>query len=138
MRADWCPTTGKPKGLFAANGILFNHEGQRRGETFVTRKITTAVARIAAGKQSHIYLGNLDAIRDCGYAKDYVLAMWMMLQAGEPDDYVIGTGESHSVCEFCNVVFGLIGFEADPFIRIDEAYFRPTEVDSLQADPSKA
>ena len=124
--------------MYACNGILFNHEGERRGETFVTRKITRAVARIVAGKQKHLYLGNLDARRDWGYAKDYVRAMWMMLQADEPADYVIGTGEAHSVREFCDVAFGLVGLDPDEYVRIDDAYFRPTEVESLQADPRKA
>ena len=125
-------------GIYAVNGILFNHEGERRGETFVTRKITRAVARIVAGKQTHIYLGNLDAARDWGYAKDYVKAMWMMLQQDEPDDYVIGTGESHTVREFCQQAFGVVGLQCDSFIKIDPAYFRPTEVEYLQADPTKA
>jgi GDPmannose 4,6-dehydratase len=125
-------------GLYAVNGIMFNHEGERRGETFVTRKITRAIARIITGEQSHLYLGNIDAVRDWGYAKDYVQAMWLMLQADEPNDYVIGTGESHSVREFCDLAFGLVGLESGDFIRIDETYFRPTEVESLQADPTKA
>ena len=125
-------------GLHASNGILFNHEGERRGETFVTRKITRGVAHIVAGKQSSLYLGNLDAIRDWGYAKDYVKAMWMMLQADEPDDYVIGTGEAHTVREFCQKAFGLVGLDWEPFIKIDPAYFRPTEVEHLQADSTKA
>ena len=125
-------------GLHASNGILFNHEGERRGETFVTRKITRAVAHIVAGKQSSLYLGNLDAIRDWGYAKDYVKAMWMMLQADEPDDYVIGTGEAHTVREFCQKAFGLVGLDWEPFVKIDPAYFRPTEVEHLQADSTKA
>ena len=125
-------------GLHASNGILFNHEGERRGETFVTRKITRAVAHIVAGKQAHVYLGNLDAIRDWGYAKDYVKAMWMMLQADEPDDYVIGTGEAHTVREFCQKAFGLVGLDWEPFVKIDPAYFRPTEVEHLQADSTKA
>ena len=125
-------------GIYAVNGILFNHEGERRGETFVTRKITRAVARIVAGRQTDIYLGNLDAARDWGYAKDYVKAMWMMLQQDEPDDYVIGTGESHTVREFCQQAFGVVGLQCDSFIKIDPAYFRPTEVEYLQADPTKA
>ena len=125
-------------GLFAVNGILFNHEGERRGETFVTRKITRAIARIVVGEQSHLYLGNLDAVRDWGYAKDYVQAMWLMLQAAEPRDYVIGTGESHSVREFCDVAFGLVGLRSGDFVRIDETYFRPTDVELLQADPTRA
>jgi len=125
-------------GLFAVNGILFNHEGERRGETFVTRKITRAVARIVNGTQEHTYLGNLDASRDWGYAKDYVQAMWMMLQADEPIDYVIGTGESHTVREFCELAFSLVGLNWEPFVKIDPTYFRPTEVESLEADSSKA
>jgi GDPmannose 4,6-dehydratase len=125
-------------GMYAVNGILFNHEGERRGETFVTRKITRALARIVAGTQSHVYLGNLDAARDWGYAKDYVKAMWLMLQQDEPDDYVIGTGESHTVREFCERAFGIVGLHSEPFVRVDPAYFRPTEVEYLQADPSKA
>jgi GDPmannose 4,6-dehydratase len=125
-------------GIYAVNGILFNHEGERRGETFLSRKVTRAVARIVAGKQSHTYLGNLDAIRDWGYAKDYVKAMWMMLQAESPDDYVVGTGEGHTVREFCELAFGVVGLQSDPFIKIDPAYFRPTEVEHLQADATKA
>jgi GDPmannose 4,6-dehydratase len=125
-------------GLFAANGILFNHEGERRGETFVTRKITRAVARIVAGKQDLVYLGNLDAERDWGYAKDFVKAIWLMLQQDEPDDYVIGTGQSHTVREFCQMAFGLVGLDWEAFTRVDPAYFRPTDVESLRADPSKA
>ncbi|MGB7861266.1 MAG: GDP-mannose 4,6-dehydratase [Acidimicrobiia bacterium] len=125
-------------GLFAANGILFNHEGERRGETFVTRKITRAVARIVAGTQKDLYLGNMDALRDWGYAKDYVRAMWLMLQADEPDDFVVGTGESHSVREFCQLAFAEVGLDWEPFVRIDPAYFRPTEVEHLKADATKA
>lgn len=125
-------------GLYAVNGILFNHESERRGETFVTRKITRAIAKIVAGHQRLLYLGNLEAIRDWGYAKDYVQAMWMMLQADRPDDYVIGTGDSHTVLEFCEVAFGLVGLRPEPFVRIDEAYFRPTEVEYLMSDPTKA
>ena len=125
-------------GLRASNGILFNHEGERRGETFVTRKITRAVARIAAGTQKELYLGNLDAARDWGYAKDYVKAMWMILQADEPDDFVIGTGEAHSVRDFCREAFGLVGLNWEPFVKIDPAYLRPTEVEHLQADSTKA
>lgn len=125
-------------GIHASNGILFNHEGERRGETFVTRKITRAVANIVAGNQTNLYLGNLDAIRDWGYAKDYVKAMWLILQKDEPDDYVIGTGEAHTVREFCEEAFGLVGLGWEPFVKIDPAYFRPTEVEHLQADPTKA
>jgi GDPmannose 4,6-dehydratase len=125
-------------GLFATNGILFNHEGERRGETFVTRKITRAIAAILAGRQDHLYLGNLDAVRDWGYARDYVRAMWMMLQVDEPDDYVIGTGEAHTVREFCEIAFGCVGLDWEPLVRIDDTYLRPTEVDFLRADASKA
>ena len=125
-------------GLFAVNGILFNHEGERRGETFVTRKITRAVAAIVAGRQEHLYLGNLDAARDWGYAKDYVRAMWLMLQAAVPADYVIGTGEAHTVREFCQRAFALVALDWEPFVRIDAAYLRPTDVEFLQADATKA
>lgn len=125
-------------GMFAVNGILFNHEGERRGETFVTRKITRAVANILAGNQQHVYLGNLDAARDWGYAQDYVEAMWLMLQAPTPADYVIGTGVAHTVREFCDAAFGLAGLDWEQFVRIDETYLRPTEVEFLQADPTKA
>lgn len=124
--------------MFAVNGILFNHEGERRGETFATKKITRGIANILAGKQAHLYMGNLDAFRDWGYAPDYVEAMWMMLQADEPDDFVIGTGESHSVREFCELAFGLVGLDWEPFVKHDPAYLRPTEVAFLQADPAKA
>ncbi|MCI0543530.1 MAG: GDP-mannose 4,6-dehydratase [Actinobacteria bacterium] len=124
--------------LFACNGILFNHEGERRGETFVTRKVTRAVARIVAGLQDELYLGNLDAIRDWGYAKDYVKAMWLMLQADQPSDYVIGTGEGHSVRQLCEAAFAIVGLSWEPFVKVDPAYFRPTEVEHLQADPTKA
>jgi len=125
-------------GLFAVNGILFNHEGERRGETFVTRKITRAIPRILAGQQEHLYLGNLDATRDWGYARDYVLAMWMMLQADTPSDYVIGTGTAHTVRQFCELAFGLVGLDWERYVRVDPAYFRPTDVEFLQADASRA
>lgn len=125
-------------GIHAVNGILFNHEGPRRGETFVTRKITKAVAEILAGRQEHLYLGNLDASRDWGYAPDYVEAMWMMVQADKPGDYVIGTGESHTVREFCEHAFGLVGLDYEDHVRVDPRYFRPTEVEALCADASKA
>lgn len=124
--------------LFACNGILFNHESPRRGETFVTRKITRALAAIKAGEQKHLYLGNLDAKRDWGYAPEYVEAMWMMLQQDKPQDYVIGTGESHTVREFLDAAFSYVGLKYDDYVRIDERYFRPTEVDYLLSDPSKA
>ena len=125
-------------GIHAVNGILFNHEGERRGETFVTRKITRAVARIVAGKDETVYLGNLDATRDWGHARDYVRAMWMMLQQDEPCDYVIGTGETHTVREFCKVAFAHVGLDWEPFVRIDAAYYRPTEVEHLHANPRRA
>ena len=124
--------------LFACNGILFNHESPRRGETFVTRKITRAVAAIKAGRQKQLFLGNLDAKRDWGYAPEYVEAMWLMMQQDQSDDYVIGTGETHSVREFLEEAFGYVGLNYEDFVRIDERYFRPTEVDVLLSDPSKA
>ena len=125
-------------GLFASNGILFNHESPRRGETFVTRKITRAIAYILAGKQKHLYLGNLDAKRDWGYAPEYVECMWKILQCEQPDDLVIGIGESHTVREFLDEAFGYVGLDYEEYVRIDPQYFRPTEVDYLMADPSKA
>jgi GDPmannose 4,6-dehydratase len=125
-------------GMFAVNGILFNHESPRRGETFVTRKITRAVARIKADLQDKLYMGNLDAERDWGYAPDFVEAMWMMLQAEEPDDYVVATGEKHSVREALEVAFARAGLEVDDHVEIDRRYFRPAEVDSLLGDASKA
>ena len=124
--------------LHASNGILFNHESPRRGETFVTRKITRAVAKIAAGKQNDLFLGNLDSKRDWGFAKDYVEAMWMMLQMPEGDDYVIATGETHTVREFLEIAFGYVGKNYEDFVKIDPRYFRPTEVDLLIGDPKKA
>jgi GDPmannose 4,6-dehydratase len=125
-------------GLFATNGILFNHESPRRGETFVTRKVTRAVARIRAGLQDKLYLGNLEARRDWGYAPDYVEAMWLMLQAAEPEDFVIATGETHSVREFVVAAFEHAGLDWEPHVEIDERYFRPSEVDALLGDASKA
>jgi len=125
-------------GLFAANGILFNHESPRRGETFVTRKITRAVARIKAGQQEGLYLGNLNARRDWGYAPEYVEAMWKVLQQDQSDDYVLGTGESHSVEELVEEAFSYVGLDWRQYVKTDPRYFRPTEVDSLQADASKA
>lgn len=125
-------------GMFATNGILFNHESPRRGETFVTRKITRALAAIRAGKQKKLYLGNLDAKRDWGYAPDYVAAMWKMLQHDQPGDFVVGTGEAHSVREFLDEAFGYLGMDWHQYVEIDQRYFRPTEVDYLQADPSRA
>ena len=125
-------------GLFASNGILFNHEGPRRGETFVSRKITRAVARIKAGVQDVLYLGNLDARRDWGYAPDYVEAMWLMLQQDEPDDFVIATGESHTVREFAERAFAHADLDWERYVKVDPSYFRPAEVDNLQGDASKA
>ncbi len=124
--------------LFASNGILFNHESPRRGATFVTRKITRAVANIVAGRQKKLYLGNLDARRDWGYAPDYVAAMWKMLQHDQPGDFVIGTGEAHSVREFLEEAFGYVNLDWQDYVEIDPRYFRPTEVDYLQSDPTKA
>ncbi len=141
-------------GMFAVNGILFNHESPRRGETFVTRKITRAAAAIAQGRQERLYLGNLAAQRDWGFAGDYVQAMWLMLQADHPDDYVIASGESHSVREFCGLAFAHVGLpltwegtdknergigpDGRVLVQIDPRYFRPAEVDLLQGDASKA
>jgi GDPmannose 4,6-dehydratase len=124
-------------GMFACNGILFNHESPRRGETFVTRKITRAVARIQAGLQEKLFLGNLDAKRDWGYAPDYVEAMWMMLQADEPEDFVVATGETHSVREFVEVAFARADLDWEDKVEIDERYYRPSEVDILLGDASK-
>jgi GDPmannose 4,6-dehydratase len=124
--------------VFASNGILFNHESPRRGETFVTRKVTRAVARIQAGLQDKLYLGNLDAGRDWGYAPDYVEAMWRMLQADQPGDYVIATGEGHTVRGFVEAAFQHAGLDWEQFVEIDPRYFRPSEVDTLLGDPSKA
>ncbi len=125
-------------GLFACNGILFNHESPRRGETFVTRKITRAATRIKLGLQDTLYLGNLDAKRDWGFAGDYVETMWLMLQHDKPDDYVIATGESHSVREFLDEVFGYLDLDWQKYVEIDSRYLRPTEVDCLLGDASKA
>mgnify|MGYP001402767925 CR=1 FL=1 len=142
-------------GMFAVNGILFNHESERRGETFVTRKITLAAARIAQGKQDKLYLGNLDALRDWGYAKDYVECMWLMLQHDTPEDFVIATGEMHSVREFATLAFKYAGIDLEwqgeglnekgidkatgrVLIEVDPKYFRPAEVDQLLGDPTKA
>jgi GDPmannose 4,6-dehydratase len=125
-------------GLFAANGILFNHESPRRGETFVTRKISRAVGRIVHGLQSELFLGNLEARRDWGHARDYVEAMWRMLQAERPGDYVIGSGEAHSVREFCEKAFARVGRDWQAHVRQDPRYFRPAEVDLLCADGDKA
>jgi GDPmannose 4,6-dehydratase len=125
-------------GLFACNGLLFNHESPRRGETFVTRKITRAATRIKMGLQQKLYLGNLDARRDWGYAKDYVEAMYLMMQADEPDDYVIATGETHSIREFLDETFGLLDLDWKAHVEIDPRYYRPAEVDLLLGDASKA
>ncbi len=125
-------------GLFICNGILFNHESPRRGETFVTRKITRAAGRIKLGLQDRLYLGNLDACRDWGFAGDYVEAMWLMLQQPEPDDYVVGTGESHSVREFLDLAFAMLDLDWREYVEIDPRYFRPTEVEHLCANPRKA
>ncbi|KUG14896.1 udp-glucose 4-epimerase [hydrocarbon metagenome] len=124
--------------IFAANGILFNHESPRRGETFVTRKITRGIASIIAKKERFLYLGNLDARRDWGYAPEYVASMWQILQQEQPDDYVLGTGETHSVREFLEEAFSYAGLESDTHVRIDPKYFRPTEVEVLIADPTRA
>ncbi|MHC4706822.1 MAG: GDP-mannose 4,6-dehydratase [Planctomycetota bacterium] len=125
-------------GLFACNGILFNHESPRRGETFVTRKITRAATRIKLGLQDDLYLGNIDAKRDWGYAPDYVDAMWMMMQQDKPDDFVIATGQTHSVREFLDEVFGHLDLDWQQYVEIDPRYYRPTEVDVLQGNASKA
>lgn len=125
-------------GLFACSGILFNHESPRRGETFVTRKITKAAARIKLGLQHELFLGNLEAKRDWGFAGDYVEAMWLMLQQPAPDDYVIATGETHTVKEFLDVVFGHVGLDWKRHVKIDPRYYRPTEVDLLIGDASHA
>jgi GDPmannose 4,6-dehydratase len=124
--------------LFACNGILFNHESPRRGETFVTRKITRAVARIVAGQQKKIYMGNLDSKRDWGYAKDYVRAMWMMLQQDQPDDYVIATGETHQISEFLDLAFNYVNLNWRDYVEFDARYLRPAEVELLIGDPAKA
>ena len=124
--------------LHASNGILFNHESPRRGETFVTRKITRAAARIKVGLQQELYLGNLDAQRDWGYAKEYVEMMWLMLQQDKPDDYVVATNETHSVKEFCEVAFGRLGLDWQKYVRYDQRYERPAEVELLIGDPAKA
>lgn len=124
-------------GMFATNGILFNHESPRRGETFVTKKITTAAARIHAGLQDKLHLGNLDAVRDWGYAPEYVEAMWMMLQAQEPADFVVATGTEYSVRDFLGFAFGRLGLEWEKYVEFDERFVRPAEVDSLVGDSSR-
>ncbi len=125
-------------GMYTVSGILFNHEGERRGKTFVTRKISRAVARIALGTQRKLYLGNIDAKRDWGHAKDHVEAIYLMLQQDTPKDYVIGTGEAHSVREFCELAFSHVGLDWERFVKVDPRYLRPTDVDELCADPSRA
>jgi GDPmannose 4,6-dehydratase len=125
-------------GMFATNGILFNHESPRRGETFVTRKISMAVSNIVAGKQDYLYMGNLDSVRDWGYAKDYVEAMWLMLQAETPSDYVVATGTAYSVRDFLQFAFEYVELDWEKYVRFDERYLRPSEVDSLIGDASKA
>lgn len=125
-------------GMFACNGILFNHESPRRGEIFVTRKITRGIAAILAGKERYLYLGNLDAKRDWGYSPEYVECMWRILQQDDPDDFVIGTGETHSVQEFVDAAFAYVGLDPEKHVKTDPKYFRPTEVEALQADPAKA
>ena len=124
--------------FFVSNGILFNHESPRRGETFVTRKVTRAAARIKLGLQSTLYLGNLDARRDWGYAKEFVEAMWLMLQQDEPDDFIIGTGQQHSVRELCEIAFSFLDLDYRDFVRVDQRYLRPTDVARLLANPAKA
>jgi GDPmannose 4,6-dehydratase len=125
-------------GMFIANGILFNHESERRGETFVTRKVTRAAARIKLGLQDKLYLGNLDAKRDWGHARDFVEAMWLMLQQSRPDDYVVATGEAHSVREFVEAAFGYLQLDWRQHVEVDPRYLRPTEVDHLRGNPQKA
>ena len=136
--AFWTTVNYREMGMFASNGILFNHESPRRGGTFVTRKITMAAARIKLGLQNVITLGNLDAKRDWGYAKEYVEAMWLMLQQPTPDDFVIATGETHTIRELLDVAFGHLGLNWVDYVKIDPKYYRPTEVDLLQGDASKA
>ncbi len=125
-------------GIFASNGILFNHESPRRGDTFVTRKITRAVARIAAGEQSELFMGNLDSVRDWGYAPEYVEAMWRMLQHDEPTDFVVATNTAYTVKDFLEISFGHAGLDWEKYVRFDERYLRPTEVDALIGDAGKA
>jgi GDPmannose 4,6-dehydratase len=124
--------------MFCCNGILFNHESPRRGETFVTRKITRAATRIKEGLQEKLFLGNMDAKRDWGFAGDYVEAMWLMLQQDTPDDYVVATGKTYSVREFVEKVFAKLGLDWKKYVEIDQRYFRPAEVDLLLGDPAKA
>ncbi|WP_448380073.1 GDP-mannose 4,6-dehydratase [Gloeomargarita sp.] len=139
VAAYWyCVNYREAYGMFICNGILFNHESPRRGETFVTRKITRALGRIKMGLQKYLYLGNLAAKRDWGFAGDYVEAMWLMLQQEQPDDFVIATGEAHSVQDFLEAAFGLVGLDWREYVKIDPRYFRPTEVDYLLGDATKA
>ena len=139
LMAYWCTVNYREGyGLHATNGILFNHESPRRGETFVTRKITRAVAKISEGSKEKLYLGNLEAVRDWGYAKEYVESMWHMLQQDEPDDYVVATGVGATVKDFCEVAFARVGLNWQDHVEIDERYVRPTEVDALIGDTSKA
>ena len=133
-----CVNYREAYGMFISNGILFNHESPRRGETFVTRKITRAARRIAAGQQRELLLGNLDAKRDWGYAKEYVEAMWLMMQQSKPDDFVIATGETHTIRELLTIAFERVGLSWVEHVKIDPKYYRPTEVDILQGDASKA
>jgi GDPmannose 4,6-dehydratase len=136
--AYWTTVNYREMGMFACNGILFNHESPRRGGTFVSRKVTQAAANIALGQQHELYLGNLDAKRDWGYAKEYVEAMWLMLQQDTPNDFVIATGETHTIRELLDVAFGFVGLDWHKFVKFDQKYVRPTEVDILQGDASKA
>ena len=136
--AHWQTVHTREQGMYAVSGILFNHESPRRGETFVTRKITRAATRIAVGLQDVVHLGNLDARRDWGHAKDYVEAMWLMLQQPEPDDYVVATGEMISVRDFATRVFAALDLDWEQHVRFDPRYLRPTEVDALQGDATKA
>jgi len=136
--AFWTTVNYREMGMFACNGILFNHESPRRGETFVSRKITKAATRIKVGLQKELLLGNLDAKRDWGYAKDYVEAMWLMLQQPTPEDFVIATGETHTVREFLDETFEYLGLDWNKYVGIDPKYYRPTEVDILLGDASKA
>jgi len=139
LMAYWCTVNYREGyGLHATNGILFNHESPRRGETFVTRKITRAVAKISQGSKEKLYLGNLDAVRDWGFAKEYVESMWLMLQQDEPDDYVVATGIGATVKDFCEAAFARVGLNWQDHVEIDERYVRPTEVDALIGDPTKA
>ncbi|KGA17718.1 GDP-mannose 4,6-dehydratase [freshwater metagenome] len=139
LMAYWCTVNYRDGyGMHATNGILFNHESPRRGETFVTRKITRAVAAIKAGKQDKLFLGNLDAVRDWGYAKEYVESMWLMLQQDKPDDYVVATGVGATVKDFAEAAFSRAGLNWQDHIETDKKYIRPTEVDALIGDPSKA